>query len=121
MIAKRIVGYLKAVDYEFLKNKAKQFTWSGHGDKEIDGPTILWILLQICNPSTLVGVAELKDDLRKATSAKFQNNVKILNDYMSSKFCNITEKGQTHEDYILDLFNALATVPNSEFCSSYLG
>ena len=34
---------------------------------------------------------------------------------MSSKFCNIQEKGQTHEDYILDLFNALATVHNADF------
>ena len=57
----------------------------------------------------------MKDDLRKATSAKFQNNVKTSTDYMSSKLQNITKKGQTHEDYILDLFNALATVPNSDF------
>ena len=34
---------------------------------------------------------------------------------MSSKFRNITEKGQTHEDYILDLFNNLASMPNSDF------
>ena len=85
MIAKSIVGYLKVADYEVLKNKAKQFTWSGHGDEEIDGPTILWTLLQTCNPSPRIGVAELKDDLRKATSAKFQNNVETLMDYMSSK------------------------------------
>ena len=115
MIAKRIIGYLKTADYEVLKNKAKLFTWKGHGEEEMDGPTILWLLLQICNPSTRVGVAELKDDLRKATLAKFQNNVKLLTDYMSSKYRNIQEKGQSHEDYILDLFNALASVPNSDF------
>ena len=115
MIAKRIVGYLKTADYEVLKNKSKQFTWSGHGDEEIDGPTLRWLLLQMCNPSTRVGVAELKDDLRKATSAKFQHNVKELTDYMSSKYRNIQEKGQNHEDYILDLFNALDMVPNSDF------
>jgi len=78
MIAKRIVAYLKTADYEVLKNKAQQFTWSGQGEEEIDGPTILWILLQICNPSTRVGVAELKEDLRKTTSAKFQHNVKSM-------------------------------------------
>ena len=71
MIAKRIIGHLKTADYEVLKNKAKQFTWKGHGEEEIDSPTILWLLLQICNPSTRVGVAELKDNLRKATLAKF--------------------------------------------------
>ena len=57
MIAKKIIGYLKTVDYEVLKNKASQFKWTGHGEGEIDGPAILWILLQICNPSTRVGVA----------------------------------------------------------------
>ena len=59
MIAKRILGYLKTADYEVLKNKARQFTWKGHGEEEMAGPTILWLLFQICNPSTCVGVAEL--------------------------------------------------------------
>ena len=86
MIAKRIVGYVITVDYEVLKNKVKQFTWSGRGYEEIDGPTLLWILLQTCYPSTRVGVAELKDYLRKVTSTKFQNNVKTLIDRMSSEF-----------------------------------
>lgn len=35
--------------------------------------------------------------------------------YMSSKYQNIQEKGENHEDYILNLFNALDTVPNSDF------
>ena len=38
-------------------------------------------------------------------------------DYMSSKYRNIQEKGQTHENYVLDLFNALSTVPNSDFAA----
>ena len=60
MIAKRIIGYLKTADYEVLMNKSKLLTWKGHGDEEVDGPTILWILLQMCYPSTRVEVAELK-------------------------------------------------------------
>ena len=36
---------------------------------------------------------------------------------MSLKYCNIQEIGQSHEDYILDLFNALASVPNSDFAA----
>ena len=100
MIARRIIGYSKAIDYEVLKNKSSIFTWSGQGDEEVDGLTFLWILLQMCNPFTRVGVAELKDDLRKATSAKFQHNMKTLMDYMSLKYRNIQEKGQTHEDYV---------------------
>ena len=98
MIAKRIIGYLKTAGYEVLKNKTTQFTWTGHDVEEMDGPTILWWLFQTCKPSTRVGVSELKYDLRKATSSKFQHNVKSLTAYMSSKYRNIWEKGQTHED-----------------------
>ena len=117
MIAKRVLGYLKMYDFETLKNKADMYTWTSPELDEFDGPTIIWILLQECNPSTRVGVSELKEDLRKATSSKFQHNVRKLTDYMGSKFREITERGQTHEDYILDIFNALSTVPNPDFAS----
>ena len=115
MIAKRIIGYLKLSDWEHLKNKSSKFTWSGHGDEEMDGPTILWVLLQTCNPSTRVGVSELKEDIRGATSAKFGHDIQKLTDFVSSKYREIREKGQTHEDIILDLFNAFKTVPNPDF------
>ena len=52
MMAKRILNYLKSSDLEVLRNKQKQCTWSGNGIVDHDGPTILWILLQTCNPST---------------------------------------------------------------------
>ena len=52
MIAKRILGRLKAADYKILKNKESKYKWTGNGKVEYDGPTILWILLQSCNPST---------------------------------------------------------------------
>ena len=117
MIAKRILGRLKAADYKILKNKEGKYKWTGNGKVEYDGPTILWLLLQSCNPSTRVGVSELKTDLRQATSAKFKHNVKDLTDYMSSTYREITEKGQQHQDYLLDLFNALGTVSNSDFAA----
>ena len=117
MIARRIMGRLKTADFEILKNQASKYTWSNDEKEEMDGPTMLWLLLQACNPSTRVGVSELKTDLRNATSAKFQHDVKKLTDYMSSKFREIEEKGQKHEDYHLDLFNALQTVPNPDFAA----
>ena len=36
---------------------------------------------------------------------------------MSSKYREIKEKGQTHEDIILDVFNAFNTVPNPDFAA----
>ena len=117
MIAKRIVGHLKTADFENLKNHCEKYTWSNEDKEEMDGPTMLWLLLQACNPSTRVGVSELKTDLRNATSAKFQHDVKKLTDFMSSKYREIEEKGQEHQDYQLDLFNALQTVPNPDFAA----
>ena len=117
MIAKRIIGYLKLTDWENLKNKSSKYTWSGHGDEEMDGPTILWILMQTYNPSTRVGVSELKEELRSATSAKFGHDIQKLTDFMSSKYRKIKEKGQRHEDMILDVFNAFKTVPNPDFAA----
>ena len=86
MIAKQILGCLKAADYKILKNKESKYKWTGHGKVEYDGPTILWLLLQSCNPLTCVRVSELKTDYCQATLAKFKHNVKYLTDYMSSKY-----------------------------------
>jgi len=117
MIAKRIVGHLKTADLEILKNQATKYTWTNANKDELDGPTMLWLLLQSCNPSTRVGISELKTDLRNATSSKFQHNVKTLTDYLSSKYREIEERGQEHQDFLLDLFNALQTVPNPDFAA----
>ena len=117
MIVKRIIGYLKLLDWEHLETKTIKYSWSGQGDEELDGITILWILMQICNPSTRIGVSELKEELRSSSSAKFNHDIQKLTDYMSSKYCEIKEKDQSHEDMILDLINAFKTVPNHDFAA----
>ena len=73
--------------------------------------------MQTCNPSTRVGVSELKEELRNATSAKFNHDIQKLTDFMSSKYREIKEKGQAHDDIILDVFNAFKTVPNPDFAA----
>ena len=115
MIAKRILGYPKSADLQTLKNKASLYTWEGNGLEEMDGPTILWILLRAVNPSTRVGISEIKKSLRLAHSSKFKHNVMSLTDHMSSKYRSIIDKGHKHEDYMLDLFDALGTVPHPDF------
>ena len=83
----------------------------------MDRPTMLWLLLHPCYPSTSVDVLELKTDIHNATLSKFEHYVKRLTDYLSSKNREIEEKGQTHQDRHLDLFYALQTVPDSDFAS----
>ena len=119
MVAKRIENSITAASWKTLMLKKNEFTWknTATGEVHIDGGTLMFILLTKINPTTRVGVSELKTDLREATSAKFKHNVKDLTDYLSSKYREITEKGQQHQDYLLDLFNALKTVPNADFAS----
>ena len=105
MIAKRIRGYLKKDDIEVLKTNWDTISWKGtSGIVEEDGPTMLWLILNQCNPSTRVGVSELKEDMRRATSAKHKHNVKKLTDYMGEKYREILDRNHTYEDYLLDLF-----------------
>ena len=117
MIAKHIQGYLKKDDIEVLKTNRDNISWRDtNGIVEEDEPTMLWLFNQ-CNPFTRVGVSELKEDLRRATSAKHKHNVKNLNDYMGKKYHDILDRNHTHEDDLLGLCNALATVPNESFKS----
>ena len=74
--------------------------------------------MQTCNPSTRVGVSKLKEELRTANSAKFGHDIQKLTDFfISSKYREIKEKRQMHEDIILDVFNAFKTVRNPDFAA----
>ena len=119
MIVKWIKGYLKASDWDTLQNDSSGYTWWSATGDEMDGPTIIWLLLQSCSPSTRVGVTKLKDQMRSATSAQHKHNIKDLTDYMKTKYRAIIEKGQNHDtdDYVRDIYKALKTVPNPAFKS----
>jgi hypothetical protein len=115
MIAERIKGYLKLPDWENLQNDSDDFTWTGTYGIEHDGPTMLWHLLRRCNPSTRVGVSGLKTMLRDTRSPQFKHDVVKMTDFMQKKYKKILEKGFKHDDYLLDLYNALQSVPNEAF------
>ena len=104
MIATRIMGYLKQLDFEILKNKESKYL--GLGMEAYDGPTILWILFGISNTLTRVEVSELKADIKNATSEEFKYNVRDLTDYLSSKCRIIIERGQRDDDFFYNIFNA---------------
>ena len=63
MIAERIKGYLKLSDWENLHNNTVDYAWKGSYGIENDEPTMLYHLLRQCNPSTCVGVSNIKTQL----------------------------------------------------------
>jgi len=112
MIASRIMGYLKPSDFDILKNEESKYLWTGNGIEAYGGPTILWILFGISNPLTRVGVSELNADISNAASEKFKHNVRELTDYLSSKYREIIERGQRHDDFLYDIFIRWKLSPN---------
>ena len=47
---------------------------------------MIYLISKIINPNTRIGVSNLKDEIEKATIAKFGNHPKVLLDDMSSNY-----------------------------------
>ena len=116
MIALRILGSLDASSLKSLKLKEKLYLWEdANGTKFYDGPTMLQICVEKVNPSTRVGVSKLKELLRHARASAFDYNVSDLTDMMDATYREIVQRGSTHDDYVMDLFNALLSNKNTIF------
>jgi hypothetical protein len=85
------------------------------GEVLYDGVTMLQILVETVKPSIRAGVADLKEKLRHSKLATFGYDVTKLTDKMESTYKEIIKQGQSHEDYLLDLFRALSTGNNEVF------
>ena len=116
MIAKRIENSLTPASWKTLFSKRKLFTWtSTAGNAGYDGPTMLHILIAGVNPSTRVGVSDLKSIIRSTKLVQFQYNVVEMCDSIITNYEMIEERGGRHEDIVLDLFDALLSGKNDIF------
>ena len=79
MITNRIQNSLTLAPWDTLFSKRKHFTWTaGNGSVSYDGPTMLFMLVSSINPSTRVGVSDLKTSPRESKLTQFQYNVTNL-------------------------------------------
>ena len=116
MIGLRILGSLDKSPLTLLKLKENMYLWkTSSGRTFYDGPTMLQILIETVKPSLRTGIADLKDKLRGSKLSTFKYNVKKMTDKMQGTYNEILKHGQTHEDFILDLFCALLTCKNDVF------
>ena len=76
---------------------------------------MLYIQFKIINPATRIVASNLKEEIKKASLAKFINNVKDLSDEMSSNYTINIDKREHHEGYVHHFFRALLSQPNSTF------
>ena len=116
MIGLRILRSLSDSSLSSLKLKENLYLWkTSAGEVLYDGVTMLQVLIDIVKPSLRAGVADLKEKLRHSKLATFGYDVTKMTDKMESTYKEILTQGQTHEDYILDLFRALLTGKNEIF------
>ena len=116
MIAKRIQGSITPESWKVLLQQKDHFSWlNEHGNYDHDGPTMLKLLISVVNPNTRVGVRDLRSEIRNATLAKFGHNVKSMLESMNGNYLQIIRKGQTHDNFEDDLFEALLTTKNLVF------
>ena len=116
MIAKRIQNSLTSTSWSTLFSKRKHYAWKGaDGTVSYDGTTMLFLIVSGINPSTRVGVSDLKSNLRSARLVQFQYNVTDLTDKMMTDYELILEKKGSHEDIVLDLFTSLLSGKNDIF------
>ena len=116
MIAKRIQGSITTESWKVLLQQKEHFSWlNSRGNFDYDGPTMLKLLISVVNPNTRVGVRDLRTEIRNATLAKFGHNVKNMLESMNGHYLQILRKGQTHDNFEDDLFEALLSTKNLVF------
>lgn len=116
MIAYHILGSLDKDSLKSLKLQESKYLWKNTtGEDFYDGATMFQLLIEKANPSTRVGVSNLKGLLRNTKAATFSYNVGAMTDKMSATYNEITQRGSRHEDYVMDLFNALLFNKNKTF------
>ena len=119
MIAKWVFNSL-TVDGKrelMLEEEGFTFTYSGSSRKERDGPTMLKIIFDKVNPNTTVGVMKHKKYLQNTHIKDHEGCVTKLLDNMAFHYKKSLERKQSHDDYLMHLFDALETVENTKFRS----
>ena len=66
-------------------------------------------------PTTMVDIVTHKQKIKSIVSGNFEDNVQKILDYMERNYDAIQELGGSHNDYLLDIFQALSTVKNRAF------
>ena len=91
-----------------------KFSWTSTttGEVKFDAPTMLYLFVSNLNPSTRVGVTEFENEIQNARLDKYDHNLKEMLDNMQDNYGHITDLNQTHQAYLMHLFDALLSFWN---------
>ena len=80
-----------------------------------DGPTMAKIILDIMNPEARVNVRELKKKIGNVNINDFKGDVPKMLTHMRLLYDCIIAENEKHEDFILDILEALHTMQDKVF------
>ena len=118
MIRRAIEGHFNDKTLEVIRLQRCDFEWrdSNTGMVEEDGATMLKIMFDILKPSVRVGLREYKRLIQRATAKTYGNNPVDMLNAMDNVYDEITVKhGQSFDEYMEYIFDALKTFPNKIF------
>ena len=117
MISKRIKGSITTSSWKSLILRKDKFSWTSTTTNEVnfDGPTMIYFLVSTLNLSTRVGVTEFKNEIQNARLDKYDQNLKEMLDNTQDNYGHTTDLDQTHQDYMMHLFDALLSSRNDVF------
>ena len=117
MISKRIKSNITNSSWKSLMIHKDKFSWTSAttGEVKFDGPTMLYVLVSTLNPSTRVGVTEFKNKIQNTRLDKYDHNLKEMLVNIQDKYGHITDLDETHQDYMIHLFDYLLSSRNDVF------
>ena len=111
--AKGTQDHISKASFQYLILEKTYFEWAGaNGDQNWDGLVMLWLIFKKINPTTQVGISNLKVAIEKATLQKISNNVVAMLDRMQKNLEDIKDLGSTNDDYLRHMCRGLMTSTN---------
>lgn len=109
IIAKAIENTMKPASFKTLELRKSAYQWydQARGEMVNDGPTMLHLILSSINPSTKVGNSTLKLSLSSARLSQYNNELDKMLDAMQATYDRIIENNGSHEDFMLNIYQAL--------------
>ena len=117
VVAAIIKNGLSVTGYDDLLLQKEQFSFhnAATGEMEYDGPTMLFLIFEKVDPSTVVGLDSILKKIENAKLGDFSNNVDGMLTMIESNYKILKENKKAPDSYRRLLLEALVTGPNHHF------
>jgi len=117
VVAKIVQNGISVSSYEDLLLRKEDFQFQNPTTSEIefDGPTMIFIIFTLIDPSTVVGLDSIEEQLTDAKLGDFSNDVSSMLTFMQTNYKTLKLNGQAPKKFRKILIAALKTGPNHTF------